>query len=311
MRKPLVLVVFCGVALLLVLATQALGLEGSLSLLCLPFILCARGLRWLSLSGSIGNIAAIALLGLLSLTPLLLKIRRKRNSWDLLLVLACFAILGAEYYLINPGLLPLTLRNQVGQLLLCGLVYELVLCWAVVRLLKATDTMDSRQYLRALEIFLWLCAAECVLTVVLCFTSLPGAIRELRESNTMPGLKLTPTYIFMTLTHAVTALEYGLDALVLGLGAGLLKVLAKGPYSETAVMATEKVSLWCRRSLLIILLSHTALNLGQTLFAARLHQLSAGFSFPILSLAIVFSLLALSGLLKKGQQLQEDNDLFI
>jgi hypothetical protein len=39
--------------------------------------------------------------------------------------------------------------------------------------------------------------------------------------------------------------------------------------------------------------------------------MSVEFRFPLLSLAIVFAMLALSGLLKKGQQLQEDNDLFI
>ena len=61
----------------------------------------------------------------------------------------------------------------------------------------------------------------------------------------------------------------------------------------------------------MILLSHTALNLAQAIFASHIHQLSAHFRFPLLSLAILFALMVLSGLLKKGQQLQEDNDLFI
>lgn len=311
MKKLLFFICLGAAVLLLVLGAEALGLEGSLSLLCLPFVLCAKGLRWLSLSGSAGNILAIILLIFFGLTPLLLKLRHKWTAADLLLVLACGAIWAAEYYLINPGLLPVTLSGRIGQLTLCGIVYELLLCWAVVRLLKATDIMETRNYFQALQIFLWLCAGSCALSAVLCFTSLPAFFRTLRETNTMPGLDLTPTYVFMTLSQAVTALEYGLDALVLFLGAGLLKVLEKGPYSEAAVSSAEKVSLWCRRSLLAIVVSHTALNVSQVLFANRLHQLSTVFRFPILSLAIVFAMLALSGLLKKGQQLQQDNDLFI
>ena len=311
MKKLLLFVCLGAALLLLILGAEALGLEGSLSLLCLPFVLCAKGLRWLSLSGSLGNLAAIGLLALLGLIPLLFKLRKKWVTADWLLVLACVAIWAAEYYLINPGLLPATLSGQIGQLTLCGIVYELLLCWAVVRLLKASDTMDSGHYLQALKIFLWLCAGSCAISGILSFASLPDAFRELREQNTMQGVNLTPTYSFITLSATVNALEYGLDALVLILAADLVKTLARDPYREAAVAAADKVGLWCRRSLLTILLSHTALNLGQALFASRLHRLSTGFRFPILSLAIAFALLALSGLLKKGQRLQEDNDLFI
>ena len=311
MKKLLLFVCLAAALLLLILGAEALGLHGSLSLLCLPFVVCAKGLRWLSLSGSLGNLAAIGLLALLGLTPLLLKLRKKWEKADWLLLPTCAAIWVTEYYLINPGLLPMALSGQIGQLTLCGIVYELLLCWAVLRLLKASDTMDSGHYLQALKIFLWLCAGSCAISVFLCFTSLPGAFRAVQEANTMPGLKLTPTYVFLVLSQAVNALEYGLDGLVLFLGAGLVKVLEQGPYSEDAVAAGERVSLWCRRSLLAVLLSHTGLNVAQALFASRLHQMQTGFRFPLLSLAIVFAMLALSGLLKKGQQLQADNDLFI
>ena len=311
MKKLLFFICAAAAVLLLLLGCEALGLGGSLSLLCLPFAACAKALRWLSLSGSTGNIVAIGLLILVGMIPLLLKWKKKWEPVDLLLVLCCIAIWVAEYFLINPGLLPMALSGLLGQLTLCGIIWELLLCWAVIRLLKTGDTMESRNYLQALKIFLWLCAGSCGLSLILCFTSLPEAFRALREANTMPGLRLGPTYFFMSLSQAVTALEYGLDGLVLFLGAELLKILEKGPYTEEAVSAAEKVCLWCRRSLLAILLSHTGLNLAQTLFASRLHQMSTEFRIPLLSLATVFAMLALSGLLKKGQLLQEDNDLFI
>lgn len=311
MNKKLLLIGIAALLLLIVLGAEALGLEGSLSLICLPFLLVAKGLRALSLSGSVGNIAAIVLLVLLGLLPLLLKRKEKWGEWDILLVLSSCAIWYCEYYLINPGLLPVTLSGTVGQLILCGSVYSLLLSWAVVRLMNATDTMDASQFLQALRLFLFICAAECLLSVFSAFAALPDAIKAVREANTMPGLDLKPTYIFLTLSSCVTALEYGLDGLVLIRGAGLLQVLKQGPYSEEACQRADRVCKLCRQSLIAITLSHTALNLGQMLFASRLHSLSASFRLPVLSLAIVFATLVLSGLLRKGRQLQEDNELFI
>lgn len=311
MKKHLLWILPACAALLLIPVARTLGLEGGLSLICLPFFLCARGLRWLSLSGSLGNLLAIGLFVLLGLCPLLPGLGKKRSPEDWLLVLASIALWIGEYYLINPALLPVSLRGPVGQLVLCGAVYELLLCWAVLRLLKASRNMEKADYLRWLKTFLWLCAGVCVLSVIVTLASLPDSFRQLRETNTAPGLELTPTYVFLILSAAVTALEYLLDAWVLLLGAGLLRVLEQGPYTRTALAAADRVSLWCRRSLAVILLSHTAVNLSQALLASRLHRLSFEFRLPLLSLATVFALLALSGLLKKGLRLQEDNDLFI
>lgn len=311
MNKKLIFIGIAALLFLLLLGAEVLGLEGSLSLICLPFLLAAKGLRALSLSGSIGNLAAIVLLAAMGLLPLLLKGKEPWNVWDLLLGLTACAIWYGEYYLINPALLPPILSGTVGQLVLCGGIYSLLLSWAVVRLLKATSAMDSRQLLRALEIFLWICAGECVLSAFAALSALPEAYQALRDANTMPGLDLKPTYVFLTLSQGISALEYCLDAWVLFLGAGLFRTLEAGLYTETAVAAGDRVGLWCRRSLLIIVLSNTALNLGQILFASRLHDLSAAFRLPVLSLAIVFALLVLSGLLHRGRQLQEDNELFI
>ena len=116
MKKLLLFICLGAAVLLLVLGGELLGLEGILSLLCLPFVLCARGLRWLSLSGSAGNIVAILLLILMGLCPLLLKLRQKWTAADLLLVLTCISIWAAEYYLINPALLPVALSGRIGQL---------------------------------------------------------------------------------------------------------------------------------------------------------------------------------------------------
>lgn len=309
-RKNLSVLVFAAVVVLLCISFSTLGIN-SLSLITLPFVLAAKGLRALSLSGTVGNILAILLFAALGLLPLLIKVRKKWHREDLLLPLCSMAILYALYYLINPGLRAGVLGGSVGELVLCGTVWSVLLCWSVIKLMQQYNSADTPAVHRALEIFLSICAAERALAVVLRFFGFLSAVETVASGNTMPGLDLTPTYVFLFLSFAVDALEYGLNAFVLLLGAKLVGQLRADPYSSESEAASGKASLWCKRSLVIITASNMALNLGQVLFASRLHNLAAQFSFPILSMAIVFALLVLSGLLSRGRELKEDNDLFI
>ena len=109
----------------------------------------------------------------------------------------------------------------------------------------------------------------------------------------------------------VGALEYGLDAFVMILGIGLLTNLENDPYGEDCCRAAEKTAKWCKISMIVIILAYTFLNLGQMFFASALYSLAAQFQIPVLSLAIVFAMLALTRLLYQGRVLKEDNELFI
>ena len=80
MNKKPIIAGLVAVALVLFICSGILGAENSVAALCLPFTWTAAGLRKLSLSGSLGNSAAIALLVVLGLLPLALKWKK---SWGL------------------------------------------------------------------------------------------------------------------------------------------------------------------------------------------------------------------------------------
>lgn len=312
MSKKTILLGLAAVALVLFISTGILGAENSVAALCLPFTWTAEGLRKLSLSGSLGNGVAIALLVVLGLLPLAFKWKKSWGMEDALLIFTSIAIWYTLYVLINPYVLPDILQGTTGELLLCGSCYSLFLSWAVLRLLRSTRSMTGENFIQALEIFLYLCAASQLFLIVSHASGLDNAWNRLESGNTMPGQNLLPSYLFLLGGFLVSVLEYGLNGWLLLLGARLMKDLSQDPYGEAACRKAESLYAWCRRTLAVVLLSQTALNVAAVIFASRIYYIvGIGFQIPVSSMALVFALLVLASLLRKGQQLQEDNRLFI
>lgn len=311
MQQKRIRVTICIISALLLALSVAASI-GGIAMLTMPFSWLAGCLRAWSLSGKWGNVAAIAAYILIALLPLLGLIKKKLHTEDWLLPVASGCILYGLYYMINPGLRPVALSGNVGTLICVGSVFLILFSWWIIRLLRVSEEMDGHIVYALLRGFL-------ILGAIICLWSGLGAglinlrtqILDLQAGNTMPGLNLVPTYIFQVLRFAVTALEYVLDAFILILGVKFLKVLEQDPYGEPCSQVAEHTAAWCRRALIIILLSHSALNLGQIFCASVLHQLSATFRFPIMSIGVAFIMMILTRLLQQGKQLKDDNDLFI
>lgn len=300
-----------ALAALLAIGCTVLGIADGILILALPFTLAGKGLRALSLSGSTGNMAAIVLYGVLCLLPLLLKLRGKRTWKDLLLPVCSALLFYVLYGMINPACRPLILRNDAGTASMAGAVYSVLLCWGILSLTEACSEAGTEKIYGTLRIFLLLCVAECVVGILIGLGSCLESIRSVKAANTMPGLSLAPTYLFMVLSFAMTVLEYGLDILLLALAGKLLLQLQADAYSEHSFRASRVLSVWCRRSLILLSLSGAALNAAQIVFAGSLHYADVVVHFPVVGLALSFGLLALTRLLLQGKELKDDNDLFI
>lgn len=300
-----------SLTVLAVIGCVLLGVSDAAMVLVLPFSLIGKALRALSLAGSMGNIAAIALYVPLCLLPLLPLLRGKRKTEDLLLILCSGMMFCTVYYMINPTLRPDALQSSTGDLILCGAVYSILLGWVVIRLLRCCGELETGSVYRALRIFVFLCIAEFAVALAAELSSSLTAINDVRSANTMPDVNLIPTYVFIFLSFAVTALEYGLVIIVLLQSVGLLRELEADPYGEGCCLACEKTAAWCRRTLVIVTLSSMALNIAQVLFIPVLLSVNVRFRLPVLSIAVAFALLALSRLLNKGKKIKETNDLFI
>lgn len=308
--SPKLLAVLGGLALLLI-GFAVFGAADGLSLLALPFTLLGKGLRTLSLTGKVGNIAAIALYAAVALLPLAPLLRGGKKREDILLVLCSALLFYVIYFMVNPALRPIVLQNEVGDVILSGVVYSALVSWAVVKLMHHCGGMGTEQVYRALRIFLGICAAELLLGIAVKFSGCLADMEAIRAANTMPGLDLMPTFVFVVLSFVVTALEYGMSISVLLPAMKLLRRLETDPYGDDCGEVACKVAGRCKCSLVVVTLSGLALQIAQVFSASLLYNLAVSFRFPVVNMAIAFALLALTRLLSQGKQLKDDNDLFI
>lgn len=279
-------------------------------LLALPFTATGWLLRFLSLSGPVGNTASLVLYGLVCLVPAAFWLRSRRRTEDWLLVLLTPVLAVVLYYMVNPNLRHSLMQNEVGDAIIASAVWSTLATWGVLKLLYAGCWERERHIYRVLRIFLLLCAAG---SLVSCFgTGTANLLFQLKANrNAWSGYQSGLTDLFLVLTYLLVAVEKGLSALVLYRGAGLLEELERDPFSEGCLAAADSVSRTGRNALAIISLSGLLLNLSQLLLTPMLMHISVSVTFPIEGMAVCFGMLAVTKLLVKGKQLKDDNDLFV
>lgn len=296
------------------IALFSLPAKGNLLLmLAMPFVWAGKILRTMSLSGAVGNAFALVLYGLLCLSPLLLIRKKDRNLENALLLLASVLLFRVMWLMVNPGQMPVVLRSELGSAIYAGAVYSVFITWGVLRLMRGTDGFILWNVYHALRVFLLICAAQFVLEgFVLGFAELLGQLEMLRESNTaLTAAQLMPSFLFLTLEYVSGAVERGLVAWVLYLGAKLLTELETDPYSEACQQKSEEIFRWCRNAMILVTAMSCGINLAQVLMASWLVKLDFTLRIPAVSLGITFGMMALTRLLAQGKALKDDNDLFV
>ncbi len=286
--------------------------RGVLGALALPFTAAGWVLRTLSLSGPIGNAAAIVVYVLICCIPLVFWWKSGRKKEDRLLVLLSGVVAYVLYYMINPGLRNAVMQNAVGDAGYAGAFWSTLVAWGILKLVGAGEGLQTRNLYRGLRWFLLLCAVSCLMS---CFGSGLGELREglaqYGSGGYVRGDVRGMTVLFLFLDFLARAAEDVLCALVLYKGAQLLTELERDPFSEGCVVMANEVSLWCRRSLAVIALVSLAMNLGQLLVSPLLMNIQLEVRIPVMGLAVSFVMLAVTRLLVRGKELQDESDLFI
>ncbi len=303
-------VITSAIVLLLVTASL-LGISDVFTLLALPFTFLGDGLRALSLSGDIGNVIAIITYALVSLSPLLLLIHRKLKNKDILIFVCTGLMFYVLYYMINPALRPEILCNEIGNFIMAGTVYSVLLCWLILNVIDSLKETDTNIVYDMLRIFLFICIAGFTAGIIFCIGDYISSLYRINIVNTNPNLSLIPTYIFAFITSAITILEYLIDIRLLYLSSGLLRELRADAYSKSCYNSSKKLSHWCNRGIIILIVTTTTLNIGQILFAPFLYNIDFNLHLPVFSLILSFALMAITRILYQGKTIKEDNDLFV
>lgn len=281
--------------------------------MALPFTTAGTILRNLSLSGGMGNLAAIGLYGMLCIAPLLLI--RKGDGWKVngLLVLGSTVMFWVMWLMVNPGLMPATMRNDVGKAIYAGAIYSVMITWGVLKLMTKADMTVKSGIYSALRLFLMICAGQFLFVGLgLSGGEFKGVMDALFEENTaLSDSQLMPTLLFITLDFSLSLLENLMIAWILLLATRLLDALEADPYSELSQKMAGVVFSWCKKAIPLVAVANLILNLGQVLFASVLVHVNLQLRIPAVSLAVAFGMMALSRLIGEGKAIKDDNDLFI
>lgn len=288
------------------------------ALLSFPFAQIGMGLRALSLSGVAGNAAAIVLYILCCFLPLILLLifgwGRRLHGEDALLFLLSAVLFPALYLLINPGTMSAG-PSLYGGALIGGVLYSILLAWAVLRILRYFSLADLPRLHRCVSILL---AALSIYFVYAIFgaglSDLLKGFQDLSASNQGSewfGVDLTLTQGFLVLNFLLSVLPYVLNLFLVFSARQLLSALRRDRYSEESAAGAKRLSSLCRRTLSVSILGIAAGNLLQFAFSDSLLVIRGTVSFPLFSIAFVLSILLFSRFLEENRRLKEDNDLFI
>lgn len=302
-----------GVPLIIGLVAASPEQGNVLLLLAVPFTAAGNILRELSLSGTAGNWVAIGLYVAVCISPLLLIRKSDSSRENLLLVLATAVLFRVMWLMVNPDMMPYTMRNEVGKSIYAGAVYSVFVTWGVTKLMLKTDLNASEKIYQALRTFLLACAALFLIDGVgLGLSSFRADLNGMTAANTMlSDSELLPSIMFLAGAFTFRVAESILVAGILFIAYRLVLELEADPYSQHCHDISCSIFLWSRRTIRVVAASNLAMNLGQVLFAGYLVNVDFQLRLPVLSLAVTFGMMALTRLLDQGKALKEDNELFV
>lgn len=281
------------------------------------------GLRQLSLSGGVGNVVAILLFLFVGVLPcgvfLLLKKKGKALFIDWMLVGLSVVLLLVLYYMINPGLLPVSIIGS--KMLLGSAFYSVLIGYLVLRVIVGNRYVDTMVLQKSLCMMLYVVMFLFAWSVVIeFFINLPATIQLVKEGNTTTGIMmdgfldepdLTLTYAFLAMQSIVNALPNGLGAVAMFFCIRVLKELLRDAYSERAQILIKRLIRYCKISLVVVVLSGMVLNLMQIMLAHLLYQVNVQIDIPIFSILFFLVIHLMARYIEENQKWKMENELFI
>lgn len=307
------------VALCLMQASLA---EAFSAAVAFPFEQAGLLLRALSLTGRLGNAAALALYAALCLLPIGFLIyargKRKLRTEDALLALLSVLLFAALYLMINPGKIgaafsmPGEAGIAMGKAVLGGTLYSVLAGYIVLRVLRRSfegDTDRLHDYLRVLlallnALFVWA-------IFYIGFADMLGAFTALASGNVGSEAGLGMSYAFIILKYLVDALPYALDILTVFLSLKLLEQMRIDRYAQATVDAARRLSRWCAAALAAVVLANVGFNILQLAFAGTLRNIDSTLNLPLTSILFVLAALFIARLAAENRALKQDSDLII
>ncbi|MDR2572452.1 MAG: hypothetical protein LBD23_19450 [Oscillospiraceae bacterium] len=322
MKSKLLMGLLCVVALLsITLSIMQASFAGVFSsAMAFPFEQIAIVLRMLSLSGKVGNVAAIIAYCIVCLLPiafiLVLRVKRKLFAEDGLLVLLSAVLFAVLYIMINPsiigGLVGSTAMETIRKAVLGITVYSILCGYFILRVLRLFINGGMEQLMRYMSIMLGLLNALFVIVIFgVLFNSMLDSIRSLSLRNVGNEHLLGTSYVFLVMQFIVNALPYIFNIIVVFAALRLFEEMRLNRFSDETVVVAKRISHICAVALVVMVLVNIVFNVLQLLFANQLMIINSSVQFPIISIIFVLAALLFTRLIAENKELKDDIDMFV
>ena len=150
-----------------------------------------------------------------------------------------------------------------------------------------------------------------------CGLSLPAAIQSVQEGNSVSdslffeASDLTMTYVMLVFQCVVNALPNGLCAVGVFFCIKTLDELLKNPDSEKAIEMVKRITVFCKKALVVVVVSGMVCNLAQIWFSSQLYYMHISVNIPVLAIVFMLVIHIMARYIEENQKLKEDNSLFI
>lgn len=311
--KILVLEAILGVIFCILGAT----VENSFtSIFAFPFEQIGYVLRFLSLHSSLGNIVAIIIYTLISLSPFLVILKKhKFESKDCLLVLLSILLFITLYMMINPSIM----ASHFGSVEILPLaktmfgisIYTVVFGYIIFTILNKIDLSTTDSMSKILNILLVIVCATLGLNIFwIELSSLIKNFETLQLGNT-DYQNLNLSYAFLVLQYLVDILPSILNIVIIVYGYGIIDALQNNIYSnEVSINAQKTVSI-CRKSIIVIITSQIVINILQLLLGDSVRASNYTLQIPLISIVFVLVVMLISKYFEEARKVKEDNDMII
>ena len=310
---------FCLAALLF----YGVDLSNAIFILPMPFDLIGKGLRWLSLTSAAGNITAILLYVLLSLSPLIYLaskvIRHKLNKADILLPILSIYSFYMIYEFINPQLMLSRSFNLIAdetfipmlKLSFSLVFYTLLIAYLILNMISHLRDIPSQDKLGSL--CTQLSRILIILSALYTFMYFYSNSFELFKhyDKYMIENRMPINLYYMIINYILEALPIIFTVLTLLSGINLLIAMVTDHMTEKEFLAAKRMGSISRQAVYVTVLSNIITNVIQFLLSNQLNDTDYSLNISLTPLIIAFLAMILSRYFKETKELYEDNNMII
>lgn len=295
------------------------------NIILFPFIQLGESLRELSLSGTMGNVAAIIVYVAISLIPtgvLVWRVKKQKKPFegvDLILPLLSVFLLVMMYLLINPGYIAepsfagnSALRFEVG---LVSTFWSVLIGYLILKSVRLFGKTDEKGLLRYFNIAIVIVGVYLALAMASgVYTELIPALNELDmgrfDIQPLDG-DIEMTKSFLITRYVGDQLPLLMDIIVLFTAMGLIKAMHVDRYGAETLEKSKKLAKVCITCLAVMVLEPIAINLFQLFLGSTLLKTTYNMQMPWMSLIMVLIVLLLTKFFEADKALKEDSDMII